>query len=150
MEQPPKDRWKLFSEYHRVIYQREVERDIPASAILREYQTDIDSIHHQVGLLLQVQSERSGKTDARLSVEDFTTLVRSRLESEGHEGTECEKLTKKIIDAAANRISFPSWLEQKVVGFEIRSLQEFMAAEALMNGNDDLIRKRLEEIVSDY
>ena len=146
--QPPKERWKLFSEYHRVIYQREVERDIPASEILSKYQTDIDSIHHQVGLLLQVQSERSSTTDARLSVEDFKTLVRSRLESEGHDGIECQKITKKIIDAAANRLVFLVGLEQKVVGFEIRSLQEFMAAEALMNGNDKQICQRLEEIIS--
>ncbi len=145
--QPPKERWKLFKAYYQVIYQREIERDIRASTLLREYQADIDSIHYQMGLLLQVESERSGKTDARLSVEDFTTLVRSRLLERGHEGQECENLTKQIIEAAANRLVFLVGLEQDIVGFEIRSLQEFMASEAIMNGSDEQIRKRLDEII---
>ena len=145
--QAPKDRWSLFNKYYDIIYDREVERDIPASDILRDYKADIDSIHYRVGLLLQVQSERSGKTDARLSVEDFTTLVRSRLEEEGHEGKECEALTKKIIEAAANRLVFLVGLKQDIVGFEVRSLQEFMASEAIMNGSDEQIRNRLEEII---
>ena len=145
--QAPKDRWSLFNKYYDIIYDREVEREIPASDILRDYKADIDSIHYRVGLLLQVQSESSGKTDARLSVEDFTTLVRSRLEEEGHEGKECEVLTKKIIQAAANRLVFLIGLEQDIVGFEVRSLQEFMASEAIMNGSDEQIRNRLEEII---
>jgi hypothetical protein len=145
--QPPKDRWKLFKTYYQVIYEREVERDIPASTLLREYQADIESIHYQAGLLLQVESERSGKTDARLSEKDFTTLVRNRLEDEGHEGKECEALTKQIIEAAANRLVFLVGLEQNIVGFEIRSLQEFMASEAITNGSDEQIKERLEEII---
>lgn len=145
--QAPKDRWSLFNKYYDIIYEREVERDIPASEILRDYKSDIDSIHFQVGLLLQLQSEHSGKTDARLSVEDFTTLVRSRLEAEGHEGKECEALTLQIIEAAANRLVFLVGLEQDIVGFEVRSLQEFMASEAIMNGSDDQIRNRLKEII---
>lgn len=145
--QAPKDRWSLFNKYYDIIYDREVERDIPASEILRDYKSDIDSIHFQVGLLLQVQSEHSGKTDARLSVEDFTTLVRSRLEAEGHEGKECVALTRQIIEAAANRLVFLVGLEQNIVGFEVRSLQEFMASEAIMNGSDEQIRNRLKEII---
>src|SRR5262249_47439634 len=30
MGQPPQERWALFNEYYNVIYQREIERDIPA------------------------------------------------------------------------------------------------------------------------
>lgn len=38
--------------------------------------------------------------------------------------------------------------ESGQVGFEIRSLQEFMAAEALMDGSDDRVAKRLREVAS--
>ena len=47
--QPPQERWSLFNQYYDVIYDREVERSIPASIILRDYQPDIKAIHNQVG-----------------------------------------------------------------------------------------------------
>ena len=82
--QPPQMRWSLFNSYYDVIYDREVERSIDASNILRDHQPDIKAIHNQVGLILQIDSERTGKTDARLSRNRFVALVEARLESEGY------------------------------------------------------------------
>ena len=146
MGQPPQARWNLFKAYYDVIYQREVERDIPASSILRHYQPDINAIHSRVGLLLQIDSERSGRTDAKLSTQRFMSLVKERLGEEGHEGRGLEDLTQQILDAAAQRLVFLVGLESDQVGFEIRSLQEFMAAESLMEGGDDDVQRRLLEI----
>jgi len=146
MGQPPQERWNLFKEYYRVIYQREVERDIPAAAVLRDYQPNVDTIHSHVGLLLQLESERSGQTDARLSRAQFEAVVESRLREEGHTDTEFEHLKNQIIEAATDRLVFLVGIQENEVGFEIRSLQEFMAAEGLMDGSDDLVRKRLREI----
>ena len=144
--QPPQARWNLFKAYYDVIYQREVERDIPASSILRQYQPDINAIHSRVGLLLQIDSERSGRTDAKLSTQRFMSLVKERLEEEGHEGQGLDDLTQQILDAAAQRLVFLVGLESDQVGFEIRSLQEFMAAECLMEGRDEDVQRRLLEI----
>ena len=146
MGQPPQARWNLFKAYYDVIYQREVERDIPASSILRQYQPDINAIHNRVGLLLQIDSERSGRTDAKFSTERFMSLVEKRLEEEGHEGDGLRDLTQQILDAAAQRLVFLVGLESNQVGFEIRSLQEFMAAESLMEGSDQDVQQRLLEI----
>ncbi len=146
MGQPPQERWNLFKEYYNVIYQRETERDIAASTILREYKPDIDAIHNRVGLLLQVESERSGRTDACTSSQCFAALVQTRLTEEGHEGQRLAALKAQIIEAAANRLVFLVGLEADRVGFEIRSLQEFMAAEGLMEGRDEDVRERLREI----
>lgn len=55
---PPEDRWRLFHEYYEVIYKRERERPIPAAELLRLHKANIDTIHHQVGFLLQVESEQ--------------------------------------------------------------------------------------------
>ena len=146
MGQPPQARWNLFKAYYDVIYQREVERDIPASSILRQYQPDINAIHNRVGLLLQVDSEQSGRTDAKFSKRRFMSLVSERLREEGHGGDGLRDLTQQIVDAAAERLVFLVGLESDRVGFEIRSLQEFMAAESLMEGNDEEVRLRLQEI----
>lgn len=144
--QPPQERWGLFSEYYKVIYQREMERDIPASDILRAYRSDIDRIHNRVGLILQAKSERSGETDARLSRQDFASVVSDRLSEEGHEGAERDALEHQITEAATDRLVFLVGLQEDLIGFEIRSLQEFMAAEALMDGGEEIVRRRLSEI----
>ena len=146
MGQPPQERWNLFKEYYRVIYQREVERDIPAAVVLRDHQPNVDTIHNHVGLLLQLESGRSGQTDARLSKDQFEAVVDNRLKEEGYTDKELTSLKTQIIEAATDRLVFLVGLQADQVGFEIRSLQEFMAAEALMNENDDLVRKRLREI----
>lgn len=133
MGQPPQERWALFSEYYNLIYQREIEREIPAASVLRDYRNDIDTIHARVGLILQVESERSGGTDSRLTTTQFSDIVEGYLLEEGHEGEHLNSLRESIIEAAANRLVFLVGLESGQVGFEIRSLQEFMAAEGLMD-----------------
>ncbi|MFF5249982.1 NACHT domain-containing protein [Streptosporangium sp. NPDC000095] len=146
MGQPPQERWPLFDEYFKLIYQREIERDIPAAAILREYKSNIVTVHRQVGLLLQVEVERSGGTDAKLTVEQFKEVVEHHLREEGHEGEKLAALTNSIIEAAANRLVFLVGLELGQVGFEIRSLQEFMAAEGLMAASDAITQDRLKAV----
>jgi len=146
MGQPPQEKWNLFNEYYRVIYEREVERGNITSSILREYKQDIDIIHHRVGLLLQVESEQSGKTDARIDIQILEKLVESRLKEEGHKGKRLEKLKKTIIEMAMNRLVFLVGVTSNRIGFEIRSIQEFMAAQALMDGGDEVVANRLKEI----
>ena len=144
--QPPQARWSLFNQYYDVIYDREVERSIPASIILRDYQPDIKAIHNQVGLILQIDSERTGMTDAKLSRDRFVALVEARLATEGHSDERLHTLAQQIVEAASHRLVFLVEVEAEQVGFEIRSLQEFMAAECLMDGTDQSIRDRLDEI----
>ncbi|WP_144081843.1 NACHT domain-containing protein [Micromonospora wenchangensis] len=148
MGQPPQERWTLFSEYYNLIYQREIERDIPAASILRDYRADIDAIHRRVGLVLQIESERSGGTDSRLSTEQFSRVVDNYLKDEGHEGLQLQQIAASIIEAATNRLVFLVGLESGLVGFEIRSLQEFMAAEGLMDAEDGIAQARLRSIAS--
>lgn len=52
------------------------------------------------------------------------------------------------MDAASQRLVFLVEIESEQIGFEIRSLQEFMAAESLMDGTDQIIRERLDGIAS--
>ena len=144
--QPPQVRWDLFNSHYDVIYLREVERNIPASIILRDYRPDIKAIHNQVGLILQIDSERTGRTDAKLSRNRFVSLVETRLKVEGHTGERLDTLAQEIVEAASQRLVFLVEVESEQFGFEIRSLQEFMAAENLMDRADQNIGERLDEI----
>ncbi len=144
--QPPQERWRLFQQYYEVIYQRETEREISASRILQQRKADVNAIHHRVGLLLQAESEQAGTTESRLPADRFYQLVRARIAEEGHEGEQLICRAKEITEAAVNRLVFLVGLQENKIGFEIRSLQEFMAAEALMDGREDQVRARLEAI----
>ncbi|WP_295585078.1 hypothetical protein [uncultured Lamprocystis sp.] len=141
--EPPRERWRLFSEYYRVIYDRERQRDILAARLLSEYQTDIDVIHQRVALRLQVESERAGGTDATLDAAAFAALVDQRLVDEEHADAERAELTLAITEAALHRLVFLVAPREGAVGFEVRSLQEFMAAQYLTNGSDAEVADRL-------
>ncbi|TDE56564.1 hypothetical protein E1295_10395 [Nonomuraea mesophila] len=146
--QPPEERWALFREYYKLIFHRETERDIPSVRVLKENSTEVHAIHRRVGLLLQTESERSGGTEARLTTEQFTKMVEEYLIEEGYEGEALVQLKKDIIEAAGQRLVFLVGLELGQVGFEIRSLQEFMAAEGLMEGSDHEVQARLKEVAA--
>jgi hypothetical protein len=144
--QPPRERWRLFHEYYGVIYRREMERDIPAAVVLRDHKSDISAIHRRVALVLQIESEKRGRTDAKISTGRLGRIVEGRLAEQGHEGDDRKNLMDKILRAATERLVFLVGLEQGEVGFEIRSLQEFMAAEAITDGKDEHVRERLREL----
>lgn len=144
--QPPHERWSLFNAYYDVIYQRERERDTDAAAILREYRPDIDAIHQHVGLALQVLTTHEGHADPRLTTAQLERIIDARLASEGHEGPESAAMAAQIRAAAELRLVFLVGAESDRVGFEIRSLQEFMAAGALVDGPDRQVIQRLSAI----
>lgn len=144
--EPPKERWRLFNEYYQVINRREKERDIPAAKLINNYQADIDYIHQKVGAKLQVDSEQSGSTDALLSEDDFSSIIIARLEAEGHSGEKGTKFKNEIVEAAIQRLVFLVAPQDGKIGFEIRSLQEFMAAQSITNGNDQEVTERLKYI----
>ncbi|MBV2153824.1 NACHT domain-containing NTPase [Kitasatospora sp. SUK 42] len=146
MGKAPKDRYTLFKDYYRVIYERELEKEGPSTNLLRDHRADIDTIHADVGLLLQTRSERSGDTESRIEMGEFGTIIRRRLEGEGHSGAQLEALANSISLAATDRLVFLVPSRAGEVGFEIRSLQEFWAADALMSGTDDDLRARLRAI----
>ncbi|WP_156301861.1 NACHT domain-containing protein [Streptomyces sp. e14] len=139
----PKDRFTLFADYYRVIFERELEKEGAASNLLRDHKTDIDSIHADVGLLLQTRSERSGETESSITVEELDRIISDRLAGEGHGGEELASLASQISKAATHRLVFLVPSRDGEVSFEIRSLQEFWAADALMNCSEEEIGHRL-------
>ncbi|MFF5617727.1 NACHT domain-containing protein [[Kitasatospora] papulosa] len=139
----PKDRYTLFAEYYRVIYERELEKEGVASNLLRDHWTDINSIHADVGLVLQERSEHSGETESRLTLNELNEIIRNRLEEEGHSGQELDNLAKLISRSATERLVFLVPSREGEVSFEIRSLQEFWAADALLKCGEGEIPDRL-------
>ncbi|MBN8466541.1 hypothetical protein JYJ95_08455 [Corallococcus exiguus] len=142
----PKDRWDLFNKYYTTIFNRETQRGLTFSAVLREHRQAIDRIHRQTGLQLQIASEVAGNNDAVLPKSSFSSIARREIEESISDPITVEATVDRITEAALVRLVFLVSPRKEEIGFEIRSLQEFMAAEALMEGSDDQIISRLEAI----
>ncbi len=142
--QAPRERWRLFTEYYRAVYSRETSKGGELAKLLSSMRQHIDAIHRHVGLLLQVSSEREGRADATLSTDLLRAIALARLEAEGFAADRAKLLADQIVEAAMRRLVFLVEVQQgEKLGFEIRSLQEYMAAWALTVGDDAQVLDRL-------
>ncbi|GAT32141.1 hypothetical protein TSACC_2538 [Terrimicrobium sacchariphilum] len=145
--EPPEQRWKLFHDYYDVIYRREKERNTIFSKILRTYEPDIHWLHHRAGWVLQQRNAAIGSTAARLSHSEFEEIVETRLQKRGHSESEGRAtLVRQIREAATDRLVFLVGNSANEIGFEIRSLQEFMAAEHIFSGPESCVLETIREI----
>jgi len=141
---PPEHRWKLFHDYYGVIYRREKERGTPFSKLLGRLEPDFHWIHHRAGWLLQQRNAATGKTATKLDHKEFQSLVNRRLLDRGHKDDhERGALVREIVEAATNRLVLLVGNTAEEIGFEIRSLQEFMAAEHAFDGVESSLHETL-------
>jgi hypothetical protein len=142
----PRERYTLFERYYEIIYQREQGRGLTLSTVLADYRKTIEILHDRIGLLLQVEAESQGNTSSRISGERLTQMVHDYLVQKEHEEEELTRLTASFMEVALQRLVFIVPLEDDRYGFEVRSLQEFSAARALMRGDYSIVKKRLRAI----
>jgi len=154
----PNERWTLFKEYYRVIYEREMEKSSEAAQLLSDYRRCIDKIHTQVGLLLQIEAEHSGGTASKMSQARFRQVVNAVLAADDIDGAERDEIAQKLIgekgDRAAGLMKVMGHrlvlLVEETPGninFEVRSIQEFMAAWALSLKDEKTVERRMWRIV---
>jgi hypothetical protein len=140
--EPPKNKYDLFTEYYRTIFRREQQKDI--CRILNEYGNYIDDIHYKLGFHLQLSAEFSENPSSYLSTEEFEDLVFSYLKNQGFEDKEAGFQTQEILQATTQRLVFLTETEERKIGFSIRSIQEYFAANYYcIHQPDEIILKRL-------
>ncbi|MBX3658114.1 MAG: hypothetical protein KF740_06740 [Ramlibacter sp.] len=144
---PSESRWQLFSDYYRTIYERELHKAVPPFAkALNERRSDIDALHHRVGFLLQLRAESSGGTQADLGVDEFENVVEECLLENGLSEQELAEQKGMIIGAANQRLVFLTSRTPGRLSFDVRSLQEYMAAACITNVDSGDAIRRLELI----
>jgi hypothetical protein len=146
---PPQDRWKLFRDYYDTIYKREQQKASgELRAVLDKQDTLIHRAHHDIGLLLQAHGENEGATDSMMSLRTFSNLVDDYLKHDGWEDPSLSNLSKTITEEARTRLVFLSSRIADKISFDVRSLQEYMAAERLMTGSHSKLQDRLRAIAA--
>lgn len=145
---PPASRYRLFSDYYRLMYRRELERPNLAHAeLLRDLQKPIDEVHRLAGFWLQARSESAGGAAALLSRDELGELIQQVLVRFGYDdAAERAQWAERILEAALERLVLLVHAEPDRYGFELRSLQELMAAEALAAGEDQIVKERLRHV----
>ena len=146
-ERAPQARYALFEEYYKAIYKREATKPGAIGTLLEILGPHVDALHNRVGLLLQVKAEHEGESDAALPQQELRELAVLHLAAEGYTDQEADRLAEQVLKAVTQRLVLivPKALDE--VGFEVRSIQEFMAARDLISGRDEAILSRLKLLV---
>ncbi|MFJ4793340.1 NACHT domain-containing protein [Kitasatospora purpeofusca] len=138
----PPDRYSLFDLYYRTMFEREMAKGIPAAKFLSRHRTHIDRLHEQVGLALQTACENADGADAGMSTGALHDLAVAQFVSSGFGADAARGLAAELTHAATHRLVLLAPREGGV-GFDIRTLQELMAARAITEGDDAQVLLRL-------
>jgi hypothetical protein len=139
----PTARWTLFNDYYDVLRKREKAKGGRVQEVLERNLSYIGPIHQRAGLVLQALSEIGGGAHASLSEKGFKALVGSYLGAHGFKGTELTKRANELTELALNRLVLLSARDEGAISFDVRSLQEYMAAAALTSGEAAEVDARL-------
>jgi hypothetical protein len=144
----PQERYALFDAYFDAIYNREINKKGHIAALLEERRPDVEWVHERVALTCQVDAENIDGSIAAIPRTQLRELALQRLLGEGLDQQEAETIAGRIAEAALHRLVLlvPHGAGDSV-GFEIRSLQEFLAARALTAAGDSQVIERLEGLV---
>ncbi len=141
----PKDRWDLFDRYYSLLRDREAQK--PAS-IVRQFKREIDVLHQEVGFLLHVAAEQSGKSVAYFSPDEFRSVILKQLKHEDYTDSEANKIAAQLETAATDRLVFLASRVADQIAFDVRSLQEFMAAAQITSASRVNLMERLRAIAA--
>lgn len=144
---PSESRWRLFSEYYKTIYERELQKAVPPfDKALSARRSDIDALHHRVGFILQNRAEVSGGTQSDMPITEFRSLVGECLSELGLTSELLTQEVEMIVGAANERLVFLTSRTPGRLSFDVRSLQEYMAAACLTNTDSTEAISRLTQI----
>lgn len=141
----PKDRWTLFYRYYEILRDREIAKGGESGNLIGKYKGEIDRLHYETGYLLHLRGEASGGANPFLTESEFAQIVQAQLQKSGYD-EESAGLKSKIVSLATTRLVFLRCRTDGEIAFDVRSLQEFMAAARIMASPESHIRSRLGEI----
>jgi hypothetical protein len=150
--QPPKKKWALFSHFYKVILNREANRNLgnkKLAKLLRESSKLIKTLHNKLGFDLHVLAEKAKTATPSINREQLLLTIRevvSKLQDQ-----EVEETVQILMEATTERLVLVNTPEDgKLVRFDLRSLQEFFAAEYIIEtASQKFFSQRFELICGD-
>ena len=138
------DRYSLFWGYYDTVFRRERSKPIPYARLLQENGQHILDLHQRVAFELQNTSETSDGATATMSEARLREIAWNILKEAGFQpATADATLLDTIVRAATHRLVLLAPHGDSGLGFDVRSLQELMAARYLATGELDTVIARL-------
>ena len=136
--QPPADRYGLFWDYYETVLKRERGKPTGFAQVLKKHANVVTRLHERVGFLLQAHSEIAEGSSATIRPSELERLLRDDLTERGFdlEGNDLD-LLDEVNEAGTKRLLLLAPKDGDNLGFDVRSMQELMAARHLTNGDDD-------------
>jgi hypothetical protein len=138
----PTNRHELFDAYYSTIYDREAGKTEEFRR-LRSLRSHIDHLHERAGLDLQILAEAPSSRADLLSSRDLERILHRRLRAAGYDPADVRTRSADLLSLASDRLVMLVSPDGRMHGFEVRSVQEYMAARALTEGQDEDILNRL-------
>lgn len=143
------DRYGLFWGYYQAILSREQTKKLGASHLLRDHSQQVLDLHRRAGLRLQQHAETATGSDAVLSPNDLREIAWQVLTDADYQPSTTDAgLLETIITAATQRLVLLAPQPGGGFGFDVRSLQELMAAMDLTTGTLDEVIPRLRRVAA--
>lgn len=142
-------RYGLFWGYYKTIEQRERSKPLGSSRLIRDHAAEVLDLHRRAGLLLQRRAETAAGADSLLTPGDLRDIAWQVLDDAGYKPSDDDApLLTKIVDAATHRLVLLTPQHDGGLGFDVRSLQELMAALAVTTGTIEDAVPRLRRIAA--
>ncbi|GGD84020.1 NACHT domain-containing protein [Microbacterium murale] len=142
----PRTRHELFDGYYKAIYSRESRKAGRLGRVLRTHEEQVAWVHERVAVGLQAQLEHSGETVASLPDAEVRQLIAERLKAQQYDAGEVDRLSDELEKATKQRLVLLIPKGEDRVEFEVRSLQEYMAARWLVKGDAHTVFDRLSNL----
>lgn len=139
----PQTRHALFHEYYETLFRRETSKAGAKGELLERHKFDVDTIHDHIGLALQKAGENSGSAETSTPRSELHKVTYEHLTGLGHDVASAEKLAKEIVGLTTDRLVLLAEIRSQEFGFEVRSLQEYIASRAITSGRDEEVMERL-------
>ena len=140
-----RDRYTLFWGYYDVVLRRERSKEhLGLRRILQDHGQQIQQLHERVGFELQLLNENGAQSAATLSPAELRQLTWIVLNDAEFDPSGSDAgLLDGILQAATHRLVLLSPQPGTGYGFDVRSLQELMAAKYLIGHEPSTIRALL-------
>ncbi|MBK9258254.1 MAG: AAA family ATPase [Polyangiaceae bacterium] len=145
--QLPNARSILFRDYFATILRRELNKPID-HGIRSEDEGALRSLHERAGLTLQVRSQQGASARPTLRQRELREMLSRYYVEKRCADAEVQANVARIMRFAMDRLVLLLHSSEGEYEFGVRSLQEYFAAEALVDDDIPLVKKRLEAVAA--
>ncbi|TMQ23129.1 MAG: hypothetical protein E6J91_00490 [Deltaproteobacteria bacterium] len=141
----PNARHLLFEHYFDTIFKRELGKRGEHGVRLEDKQL-LRTLHARSGIVLHARSQERTGARPTLSPRELYAILEAIFREEGWSAEDAQAIAERVLRFAADRLVLLLRVTDGGYAFGIRSLQEFFAGVAIVDGEPVAVKRRLEEI----